>query len=86
MILLVSNKARLRFCIAFAAHLSGVDIVALQIAGGAALLNHIRFGQKCDPLLVGCGLAFMRNEPKLAAYLRNSWFRPGGCRGRRFVL
>jgi len=79
MILLGSNKWRLRISIVLVLASPIWHSLSYRLAGDAALVNHLRFDQMYGPILMGCCLALMRNDPKLLGYLRHSslqahWF------------
>ena len=74
MVLLRHNRARLRFSVLLLAVSPIWHQLSFRLEGGANFVNHARFDQAYEPILLGCCLALMRNDPKLLAFLRNSWF------------
>jgi len=78
MLLLRSNRARLKACaILMAAYVVWTPLSA-RLAGGVEYLNHGRFDQRCGPILVGCFLALMRFDEKFLPLVRSRWLHfPG---------
>jgi peptidoglycan/LPS O-acetylase OafA/YrhL len=79
LVLIRSNRTRLNISIALLIVSPFWHYLSDRLAGGAQYVNHIRFDQIYDPILIGCCLALARNEPKLLAYLRSAplqsrWF------------
>ncbi|HMD49395.1 MAG TPA: acyltransferase [Bryobacteraceae bacterium] len=75
MILLGTNRARLRFSAALVVFSPVWHIIAFRLAGGAQYVNHVRFDLMYDPILIGCCLALARREPRLLQYLRHPWLQ-----------
>jgi peptidoglycan/LPS O-acetylase OafA/YrhL len=70
LILLRSNRARLRFSIVLLLVAPFWQILCHRLAGGAEFVNHARFDQIYERILIGCCLALIRNEPGLSKYWR----------------
>jgi peptidoglycan/LPS O-acetylase OafA/YrhL len=75
MILLVTNRARLKFSVVLLVISPLWQAISSRLAGGPQFVNHVRFDQMYEPILIGCCLALMRNEPHLLAYLRTPWLQ-----------
>lgn len=75
LILLRTNRARLKFAIALLLFSPIWHIICFRMAGGPQYVNHVRFDLTYDAILMGCCLALMRQEPRLLAYLRNPWLQ-----------
>ncbi|HUA20951.1 MAG TPA: acyltransferase, partial [Bryobacteraceae bacterium] len=75
LVLLGSRRTRLRFAIGLLLVSPFWHWISYRLAGGPQFLNHMRFDQMYEPLLIGCCLALLRNDDKLLRYLRAPWLQ-----------